>query len=842
MGTRAKNKSVEVKIRSMPFLLLLLIVGLLLAPSALSIPIPIGIDGTVYGLDGLTPVRNGVDYSITNLNNNEVVAGKTGRGSPGRYSATVGGNNGDILLVKAWNKYNSANFTIAANGVIHNAHFVLNMTYLPLAPTISTTELPFATEDELYSFTLLASDENEGDTLSYSLQGAPPGLWINSSTGEIRWTPSNDDVGNVQIEWGVSDEVHRSNSSLTLEIRGVNDAPEIFSTPKSTATEDILYQYDVDAIDIDSADIVYSLVQHPSGMAINGSSGVITWFPSNDDVGTYTVKIEASDGSLTTTQEFSLDVINVNDNPYFTSLPQTNATEDEPYTYTSIVQDPDSSAFAFSLNKAPAGMKINTTTGALVWLPDNAQVGFHNISITASDGEGNETQEFTITVSNVNDAPTLASSIPQITTVGQEYSYHISASDPDGDELSYILKQSPNGATINSASGIMRWKPKGNQAGSNSFMVEITDGQSSIQYSFDVFVTPKQEASPKKGGGGGGGGAGGKGAAAGEYSTQAATDKISNRKLETKNASSLEEGIMLSDEGLRVILSRLQGQEVLVMPDNASLVSILGQQPQSTVPLQSKVYKYIKIENPIQTQYPSHLISFRLGKGWLNESSIGADDVSLRRYVDGEWVYLATSPVSEDASYVYYLAETPGFSYFAITVKDGIVPSYGFLPESSSLKLPYTIVGTAFSFGRLKQVKHGIPLVLENLNTSEKLEFSTGAGNSEGGYVGTVVGKPGQIIKVTLDSSSALIALGDDSIIRVDFIKKVFGKGYVAIPRESVWYRVLSSLFTVFLILSVALLITVMLQRRFEKERGQHRKPPQSIQEESLASQQKLSP
>ena len=130
------------------YLLCIVIIIILFPPIAFAIPTPIGIDGIVFELDGITPVRNGIDFSVANLGSGDVVAGKTGRGSPGKYSATVGGTNGDTLLVRAWNKYNSANFTILANGVIHNAHFVLNMTYPPLAPTIATTELPLAIEDE----------------------------------------------------------------------------------------------------------------------------------------------------------------------------------------------------------------------------------------------------------------------------------------------------------------------------------------------------------------------------------------------------------------------------------------------------------------------------------------------------------------------------------------------------------------------------------------------------------------------------------------------------------------------------------------------------------------------
>lgn len=631
------------------------LVGFFLIPFASSIPTPLGIDGTVFELDGITPVRNGIDFSVTNLNNGEIVTGKTGRGSPGRYSSTVGGNNGNTLLISAWNKYNSANFTIAANGVIHNAHFVLNTTYPPLAPIITTAQLPPATEKVPYVFAIEALDENE-DMLTFTLLGGPEGMMIDYGAGTIEWTPTNNDVGNRSFSVGVSDGVHITNATFLIEVQGVNDAPVITSTP-----------------------------------------------------------------------------------------------------------------------------------------PTNA-------------------------------------------FLGQEYAYQASAYDAENDPLSFALVEAPSNAELESASGMLRWKPTGNQKGDNHFAIKVDDGVFSSTQVFTVVVS--LPSAPEKGGSSGGGGGGASGAPGKPDKQNKAPNQGQNQDVKTP----LQLKNLLSEEELAIILAKLRAQDVLVLPDQQnSIVSILTQRPQQVVPLQSKVYKYLQIENQNQAEQPSHLISFRLGKSWLAESSLKPDDISMRRYVDGEWTHLATSPVSEDESYAYYLAETPGFSYFAITVKEGIAPAYSFKPDISSFKLPYTIVGTAFSFGRLKQVQHGIPMTLENLNTSERLEFPTGAGSYGGAYVGTLVGEPGQVVKVTLDATSTLIILGDDSIIIVDFVKRLFGKGYVAVQRESAFYRVLSSLFTLFLIMSLALLITVMLQRRFEKER-QKRQKTTGLQGELSEAQQKKSP
>ena len=51
------------------------------------------------------------------------------------------------------------------------------------APTISTPSLPNATEDSPYFYGVQANDMEIGDTLSFSLDSAPPFLSINPSNG-----------------------------------------------------------------------------------------------------------------------------------------------------------------------------------------------------------------------------------------------------------------------------------------------------------------------------------------------------------------------------------------------------------------------------------------------------------------------------------------------------------------------------------------------------------------------------------------------------------------------------------------------------------------------------------
>ena len=70
------------------------------------------------------------------------------------------------------------------------------------------------------------------------------------------------------------------------------------------------YEYQVEAIDPDFDPIRYQLDEAPSGMIVNATTGLISWAPGPDDVGTHTVRVTAADGrGGTATQEYQLAVL-----------------------------------------------------------------------------------------------------------------------------------------------------------------------------------------------------------------------------------------------------------------------------------------------------------------------------------------------------------------------------------------------------------------------------------------------------------------------------------------------------------------------------------------------------
>lgn len=95
----------------------------------------------------------------------------------------------------------------------------------------------------------------------------------------------------------------------------LNHAPVIISEPAITATENNQYSYQLKAKDPDGDSLTYLLILCPGGMSINSENGLLTWIPTNDQVGIHQVEVEISDGKHSVSQSFKIEVFNVNNPP-----------------------------------------------------------------------------------------------------------------------------------------------------------------------------------------------------------------------------------------------------------------------------------------------------------------------------------------------------------------------------------------------------------------------------------------------------------------------------------------------------------------------------------------------
>ena len=125
------------------------------------------------------------------------------------------------------------------------------------------------------------------------------------------------------------------------------------------------------------------------------------------------------------------------------------------------------------------------------WRPTAQQVGSHTITISAIDplGQGT-TQTFELVVTGSNLAPLIASNPGTQGSVEQAYTYQVMASDPEGDLLEFGLGEHPEGMTIDTKTGLIRWTPMLEQLGRQIVTVEVSDSLgASTEQTFSIVVS-----------------------------------------------------------------------------------------------------------------------------------------------------------------------------------------------------------------------------------------------------------------------------------------------------------------------------------------------------------------
>lgn len=355
-------------------------------------------------------------------------------------------------------------------------------------PTITSVPVTLATEDVPYQYQVTATDPDfaAGDTLEYSFLNAPLFLNINASSGLISGTPTNDDVGFHTIELQIKDTGDSTDTQqYTLQVENVNDPPVISSQADTTADEGSQYIYQVVASDPDTNEVlVYSLENSPGWLTINSSTGEISGIPHNANVGDTVVTVKVDDGharKIEVTQQYNLHVANVNDPPEITSSPGITVNEDALYQYQVTANDSDlvhGDVLTYQLLTAPGFLNINTNNGLISGTPQNADVGIHSISVQVKDNsDSTDTQNWQLTVQNVNDPPQITSSADTTANEDEEYLYQLTATDPDvGDNLLYSFDTAPSWLTIDAATGLIKGTPFNAQVGDTVVTVRVDDG------------------------------------------------------------------------------------------------------------------------------------------------------------------------------------------------------------------------------------------------------------------------------------------------------------------------------------------------------------------------------
>ena len=429
-------------------------------------------------------------YTLSNNPDWLMVDTATGTLSGTPANADVGENR-DIVL------------TITSGGETAALTFSIEVTNVNDAPTITGTPPDMVAEDSPYSFEPVGADIDAGDMLEYSIESRPSWAIFSTTTGVLSGTPTNAHVGITEnIVITVSDgTLTASLPAFSITVTNTNDAPTGLPTISGTPTQGATLTTVTAAISDADGLGSFSYQWQAGTDDISGATDTSLELTQAEVGKTITVKVSYTDqqgADETLTSIPTNAVTNTNDAPTITGTPDTTVAQDAEYSFTPTGVDIDGDMLTYSINTQPGWAGFSTTTGALSGAPTNNDIGTTiGIVITVTDGTLTASlPAFSITVTNVNDAPTITGTPPASIAEDSAYSFTPGGGDIDaGDTPLYSLSNNPSWLMVNDATGALSGTPRNNDVGEhNDIVLTITAGEETAALTFSIEVINTNDA------------------------------------------------------------------------------------------------------------------------------------------------------------------------------------------------------------------------------------------------------------------------------------------------------------------------------------------------------------
>ncbi len=365
-------------------------------------------------------------------------------------------------------------------------------------PTLSPIGAKMVNEGQLLAFTVSATDP-DGNILTYSGGNLPTGATL-SPAGVFNWTPSFTQGGNYNVTITVTDNGSPAQSAfeiVTITVGNVNRPPVLGVLGASqTATEGLLKTIPISATDPDGDVVTFAGSNLPTGATLtdnlNGTA-TFAWTPSLTQIGSYpNVTITVTDNGSppqSASAQFTITVIDANQPPVLAPIGAKTTNVGQLLAFTATATDPDSNVLTFSAGNLPVGATF-TPAGAFSWTPTAGQIGNYSVTINVADNGSppqTDSETFTITVGNINRPPVLNTIGARSVNEGQALTFMATASDPDGNTLTFSSVNLPTGATL-TPTGAFSWTPSFAQAGNYSVTISVSDGALSASETFTITV------------------------------------------------------------------------------------------------------------------------------------------------------------------------------------------------------------------------------------------------------------------------------------------------------------------------------------------------------------------
>lgn len=409
------------------------------------------------------------------------------------------------------------------------------------APVFTNDRAAVASENERATSYIATATDAEGDAVSFTIVGGDDAnvFVIDAATGVLSFVATQDfeapgdadGDGVYHVVVQASDGTNSTTQSVAVTLEDVDEAPVITSAATASFEENASsVAYTTQATDPEGRTLSFAIDggADASSFLINEKTGELEFrappdfeaLSDADGDNVFDVIVSATDGTTSTRQAIEITVTDVDDRPVFNSATAFSVDENIQGTvFIADAADPLQNTVTYSISGGTDAdlFNIDQSTGAVSFISapnfespvdDNSDNVF-DLEITASSGGNIRSQDVTITVEDIDEAPVFTTDTNVQREENKQFIGTVGAIDPEGSQVSFQIVGGDDGLSfsIDPSTGQLFSLIGSNgidydafmdQNGDNVFEVgiQISDGTSTTYELFFIEIENVNDESP----------------------------------------------------------------------------------------------------------------------------------------------------------------------------------------------------------------------------------------------------------------------------------------------------------------------------------------------------------
>ena len=388
---------------------------------------------------------------------------------------------GTFSYVHDGSETTSDSFTFRVyDGFVYSSAATVTITINPVndAPTADPGSFN-VNEGGTYNGTLTGSDP-ENDELTFFVVTDPlHGMLTINLDGTFTYVHDGTETLADSFTFRVYDgQLYSSGALVTVTINSVNDAP-VADPDAFNVDEGATYNGELTGSDPEDDELSFFAVSDPAyGLLVINTDGTFSYVHDGSETVSDSFTFRVFDGEFYSEPATVTITINpVNEAPV-ADPDAFNVDEGATYNGELTGSDPEDDELSFFAVSDPAyGLLVINTDGTFSYVHDGSETVSDSFTFRVFDGEFySEPATVTITINPVNDAP-IADPDAFVVDQGESYNGTLTGSDPEDDELEFIVVDAPlYGNLILNSDGTFTYTHDNSENYDDSFTFKVNDG------------------------------------------------------------------------------------------------------------------------------------------------------------------------------------------------------------------------------------------------------------------------------------------------------------------------------------------------------------------------------